>query len=116
MGERGIRGLKAKMSGSAALEKGARLSSGGIQAGEVRGRSHSVGRCGISRRSRDATGREAPGVRAAKNFESRKESSEHFKWTHLDWRGLQVQHCTDLPSQVTIPAHTEQRKTRQGLG
>ena len=31
-----------------------------------------------------------------------KESSEHFKWTHLE----QVQHCTDLPGQVTFPAHT----------
>ena len=40
-----------------------------------------------------------------------KESSEHFKWTHLE----QVQHCTDLPRQVTFPAHTEQGKTKQAL-
>ena len=34
----------------------ARLNSGGIQAGGVTGGSHTVGRCGISRRSRDAAG------------------------------------------------------------
>ena len=38
--------------------------------------------------------------------------SEHLKWTHLE----QVQHCTDLPSQVTFPAHTEQGKMMSGLG
>ena len=40
-----------------------------------------------------------------------KESCEHFKWTHLE----QVQHCTDLPIQVTFPVHTEQGKTGLGL-
>ena len=92
------------------------MSSGGIQAGGVRGRSHSVDRYGISSRSRDTTGRAAPGMRAAKNFESRKESTDHFKWTYLDWRRLQVQHCTDLPIQVPFPAHTGQGKAEQGLG
>ena len=38
--------------GSAALAEGARLNSGGIQAGGVRGESRSV----VSRRSRDAAG------------------------------------------------------------
>ena len=47
---------------------------------------------------------------AAKVLNLEKESSEHFKQTHLE----QVQHCTDLPRQVTFPAHTEQGKT--GLG
>ena len=41
-----------------------------------------------------------------------KESSEHFKWTHLE----QVQHCTDLPCQVKFPTHTERGKTGQRLG
>ena len=41
-----------------------------------------------------------------------KKSGEHLKWTHWE----KVQHCTDLPHQVTFPAHTEQRKTGQGLG
>ena len=41
-----------------------------------------------------------------------KESSEHFKRTQLEHE----QHCTDLPRQVTFPAHTEQEKTGQGLG
>ena len=86
------------------------------QAGGVRGGSQSVGRYGISRRCRDATGREAPVVNAAKSSESRKESSEHFKWTHLDWRGLQMQHCTDLPRQVTFPQHTELESTEQKVG
>ena len=35
-----------------------------------------------------------------------KESSEHLKWTHLE----QVQHCIDLPLQVTFTAHTEHGK------
>ena len=51
-------------------QKGARwvrLSSGGMPSGEVRGGSHSAGRCSISKKSRGA-----PGVRAAKSSESRK--------------------------------------------
>ena len=32
-----------------------------------------------------------------------RESCEHLRWTHLE-------HCTNLPRQVTIPAHTEQGK------
>ena len=32
----------------------------------------SAGRCGIFKKSRDVAGREAPGMRAAKSFESRK--------------------------------------------
>ena len=50
-------------------QKGARLSSGGIPAG---GGSHSASRCGIFKKSRDAAGKAAPGVRAAKSSESRK--------------------------------------------
>ena len=53
--------------------RGARLSSGGIPAGGVRRGSHSAGRCGISKKSRDAAGRAAPGVRAAKSSDSRNE-------------------------------------------
>ena len=41
-----------------------------------------------------------------------KESCEHLKWTHLE----QAPHCTDLPRQVTFPAHTEQGKMEPGLG
>ena len=41
-----------------------------------------------------------------------KESCEHLRWTHLE----QAQHCTDLPRQVTFPAHTEQGKMGPGLG
>ena len=45
MGRRGIRGLKARVGGNAALaEGGGRLNSGCIQAGGVQGGSHSVGR------------------------------------------------------------------------
>ena len=46
------------------------MSSGGIQAGEFRGGSHSAGRCGISRKSRDAARRAAPGVITVKSSES----------------------------------------------
>ena len=56
-GQKGIRGLKARMGRSAALVEGARLNSGGIQVGG----SHSV-------TSRDAAGA-APAVRAAKSSE-----------------------------------------------
>ena len=82
MGKRGIRGLKAKMAWECCISRGAqmaRLSSGGIQAGGVRRGIHSVGRNGISRRSRDATGRAAPGVRQPRALNLEKESSEHFK-------------------------------------
>ena len=41
-----------------------------------------------------------------------KESCEHLRWTHLE----QAQHCTDLPRQVTFPAHTEQGKMGPVLG
>ena len=54
--------------GITALAEWARLArwdSGDIQAGGVRRGSHSVGSFGISRKSRDAAGRGAPGVRAA---------------------------------------------------
>ena len=33
-----------------------------------------------------------------------RKSCEHLRWSHLE----QVQHRTDLPYQVTFPAHTEQ--------
>ena len=55
----GIRRLKERV--SAALAEGARLNSGGIQAG-VRGGSHSV-------TNRDTASGAPPGVRAAKNSE-----------------------------------------------
>ena len=41
-----------------------------------------------------------------------RKSCEHLRWTHLE----QVQHCTDLPRQVTFLAHTEQGKMGPGLG
>ena len=41
-----------------------------------------------------------------------RESCEHLRWTHLE----HVQHCTDLPYQVTFPAHTEQGKMGPGSG
>ena len=47
------------------------MSRGGIPAGEVRGGSYSAGSCEISKKSRNAAGRAAPGVRAAKSSESR---------------------------------------------
>ena len=50
---------------------------------------------------------ELPGV-----WNLEKESNEHLKWIHLEL----VQHCTNLPFQVTLPAHTEQEKMGPGLG
>ena len=57
MGGRGRKDLKARVDDSAALAKQmARLNSEGIQAGGVRGESHSVGKCWTLKRSRDAAG------------------------------------------------------------
>ena len=53
-------------------QNGARLSSGGILAGGVRGGRHSSGKVWNLQKNRDAAGREDPGVRAAKSSESRK--------------------------------------------
>ena len=36
----------------------------------------------------------------------------HIRWTHWE----QVQHCTDLPRQVTFSAHTEQAKMGPRVG
>ena len=70
MGRRGIRGSKARVAQECCISRGGQMNNGGIQAEGVQ-RIHNVGRCGISRRSRDAAGGTAPGVRAAKSFEFR---------------------------------------------
>ena len=73
MGGKRISGLKTRMWREFCISRErVRLSSGDIQAGGVRGGSHSAGKCGISRRSRDVVGREALEVRAVKSSESRK--------------------------------------------
>ena len=48
------------------------MNSGGIQDGGVQRGRHSISRCEISRRSRDAAWRTTPGVKAASSFESGK--------------------------------------------
>ena len=68
MGGRRIRGLKTRVGRECCISRRIlmdRLSSGVIKAGGDRRRGHSVGRCGTSRRNRDAAGRTAPGVRTA---------------------------------------------------
>ena len=72
---------------------------------ESRGGSHSV----ISRDAAEGQLQEWE-LQRALNLE--RESCEHFRWTHLE----QVEHCTDLPRQVTFPAHTERGKMGPGLG
>ena len=79
-------------------QRGARLYSGGIH---VRGGSDSVTAVGA-----------APRVRAAKSSEFGEGKCEHLRWARLE----QVQHCTDFPREVTLPAHTEQGKMGPGLG
>ena len=115
VGGKGIKGLKVKVSRQCCISRGrARFNSVGIEPGGVRGGSHSVGRCGISKRSRNVAGGgeqlqewELPRVL---NLE--KESSKHFKWTSVE----QVQHCIDLPRLITFPAHTEHGRRGPGLG
>ena len=66
MGEKRTRGLRARVGCECCISRrGPRLISVGIQAGGIRGGRHSAGRCGISKKSRNAEGREALGVRAA---------------------------------------------------
>ena len=81
-------------------QRWARLFSGGIHVGRVRGESHSV-------TSGDTTGEQ---LQETLNLE--RESCEHLRWTHLE----QIQHSNDLPRQVTFPAHTEQGKIGPGFG
>ena len=64
----GIRGFKARVERECGISRGGRwtrLNNGSIQAEGILGGGHRVGRCGISKRSRDAAGRAVPGVRAA---------------------------------------------------
>ena len=79
--------------------------SGGIHVGGVQGESYSVTGGNIA--GGQLQEYELPSVL---NLE--RESCEHLRWTHLE----QVQHCTDLPRQVTFPAHLEQGKMGQGFG
>ena len=102
MGRWEIRDLETRVGRESSVSRGgARLHSGGIHVGGVRGGSHS-----------DSAGRTAPRVRASRALNWDKESCEHLRWTYLE----QAQHCTDLPRQVTFPARTEQGKMGPELG
>ena len=57
-------------------------------------------------------GRTSPGVRARKRCKLRIESKEHLKRIYLE----HVQHCTDLPLQVTLSVQSEQEKMEPGFG
>ena len=93
MGRWGIRGLDTRVGESRGR---ARLHSGSIHVGGVRGGNHSNSAWGAAPRA----------------LNSERESCEHLRWTHLE----QAQHYTDLPRQVTFPVHTEQGKMGPGLG
>ena len=73
------------------------LHSGEIRAGGPRRCSFGV--LGTPRKSKDTAGRTTPGVRKAKGVRFR-EKKMHLIYTHLE----QVQHCTELPLQVILPA------------
>ena len=82
MGRQGMRGLKTRVERECSISRGgARLCSGGIHVGGVRGGSHSV------------TSGDTAGGAASRVLNLERESCEHPRWTHLE----QVQHCTDLP-------------------
>ena len=72
--------------------------------------SHSGGSHNVA--SRDAAGEQLQEKKLPRVLNLERENSEHFRRTHLE----QVQHCTDLPHQVTFPAHTEQREKGPELG
>ena len=98
----GLRGLETRVGRESSVSiGGARLHSGGIHVGGVRGGSHSDSAGGKLQE------RELPRV-----LNSERESCEHLRLTHLE----QAQYCTDFPRQVTFPAHTEQGKMEPGLG
>ena len=61
----------------------------GVHVIGIRGGSHSV------------TSKNIAGGAAVRVLNLERESCEHLRWTHLE----QVQHCTDLPCQVTFPVH-----------
>ena len=103
MGRWGIRGLETRMRRESSISRGGGPNSTVevyVSEESKEGESQCYGR-GSSSKS------ELP---RALNFD--KESCEHLRWTHLE----QAQHCTDLPCQVTFPAHTEQGKMEPGLG
>ena len=102
MGRWGIRSLETMVGRECSISRGgARFHSGGIRVGGVRG-----GGVTVLWQGGQLQEWELP---RALNLD--KESCEHLRWTHLE----QVQHCTDLPRQVTFPAHTEQGKMGPGL-
>ena len=76
MGGKRIRGLKTRVGCECCISRRearwARLNSGGIPAAGVRGGSHCVGRCNISKKSRNAAGRAAPEVKSTKSSDSSK--------------------------------------------
>ena len=50
------------------------------------------------------------GVGPSESLNLKKDSSKHLKWVDLE----QVQHCANLPLQVTFLMRSEQRKTVLG--
>ena len=98
MGRRGIRGLKTRVEQECSISRGGPDCTVKVYRSEESEEEVTVLRV------------ETKQVEDSSNSE--RESCEHLRWIHLE----QVQHCTDLPRQVTFPAHTEQGKMGPGLG
>ena len=95
MGRWGIRGLETRVGWECSISRRrTRVYSRGIHVRGVQG----------------ATVLRQGAAPTALNLE--RKSCKQYRWTHLE----QVQHCTDLPHQVTFPAHTKQGKMGAGLG
>ena len=74
MGRRGIGGLKTRVGRECSISRRrARLYSGGMRVGEVRGESHGV-----------MSGNTAPRKRAVKSSKLQRESCEHLRLSHLE--------------------------------
>ena len=83
---------------------------GGVSAGRPQRRRHNIDELRTARGNRDAAQRTDPVVRAGKDVQLHRRMV-HLKCNHLE----QVQHCTNLPLQVTLPAYIEQEKIGPGF-
>ena len=106
MGQWGIRGLKTRVGWECSISKELDCT---VEVYMSKGRLRRESQCYKWGHSRGGAAARMRAVRVL-NFE--RKSCEHLRWTHLE----QVQHCIDLPHQVTFPAYTEQGKMGPGLG
>ena len=106
MGRRVIRGLKMRVGWECSISRRrARMYSGGIHVGGVRGESHSITSGGTA-------GVAAPRVRAAKSSNLERKVVSTLDGPIWSKRSIAL----TCPGQITFPVYTEQGKMGPGLG